>query len=54
MVTDITWKDASREFLLHVQATRAPKTLRFYDVQLRQLVAWAENEQVSFTQFGKR
>lgn len=54
MVTDITWKDATREFLLHIQASRAPKTLRFYDVQLRQLVAWAEKEQVSFTQFGKR
>jgi site-specific recombinase XerD len=54
MVTDIHWNDATREFLLHVQATRAPKTHRFYSVQLRQLVKWAESEQVSFTQFGKR
>ena len=54
MVTDITWNDAKREFLLHIQASRAQKTHRFYDVQLRQLITWAEANEVSYTQFGKR
>lgn len=32
----ISWNEAVAEFLLHLRATRAPKTVRFYDVQLRQ------------------
>ncbi len=57
MVSDfpsLTWEAALREFLLHLQATRAEKTRRFYDVQLRQLVRWTTQNDVSFTHFGKR
>ena len=57
MVTDftsVTWSEALREFLLHVQATRARKTFRYYDVQLRQLAEWAEANDIPFASFGKR
>lgn len=54
MATDITWTEAQREFLLHVEATRAQKTHRFYVTQLRQLVDWADTNQVTFLGFGKR
>jgi len=57
MVTDfplLTWQEAIREFLLHTQATRAAKTLRFYGVQVRQLVRWADADDVPFVGFGKR
>ena len=50
----LSWEEALREFLLHLKATRAPKTLRFYDVQLRQLVRWAGENQIPFQGFGKR
>ncbi len=50
----VTWSEALREFLLHVQATRAHKTLRYYDVQLRQLIDWSEENHVPFEEFGKR
>lgn len=49
-----TWDEAVREYLLSVQATRAPKTARFYDIQLRQLVLWAHENDVAFDSFGKR
>lgn len=52
--TETTWNDAVKEYLLHVQATRAPKTVRFYDIQLRQLLLWADENQIRFTEFGKR
>lgn len=52
--TLLTWNEAIREFLLHLEATRAKKTFRFYDVQLRQLAGWAEQNQIPFTGFGKR
>jgi len=55
MVTDfstITWDVALREFLLHLKATRADKTRRYYDVQLRGLITWANANDISFLQFG--
>ncbi|MES2460489.1 MAG: tyrosine-type recombinase/integrase, partial [Armatimonadota bacterium] len=56
-VTDFTsssWAEALREFLLNMEATRAPKTHRYYKVQLAQLVRWADTNDVSFSDFGKR
>jgi integrase/recombinase XerD len=50
----LTWQDALREFLLHLEATRAKKTRRYYDVQLRQMIAWAEENDITFAAFGKR
>jgi hypothetical protein len=50
----ITWEEAIQEFSYHIQATRAPQTLRFYKVQLRQFVAWAKENEVPFQGFGKR
>jgi hypothetical protein len=49
-----TWDEAVRDYLVSVQATRAPKTARFYDIQLRQLVLWAHENGVAFDSFGKR
>ncbi len=57
MVTDFTsttWAEALRSFLLHVRATRAPKTVRYYGVQLKQVAAWAENGRIPIQTFGKR
>ncbi len=50
---ETTWEDALADFLLHLEATRAPKTRRFYDVQLRQLIKWANENDISFDGFGK-
>ena len=50
----VTWDEAYRDFILHKKATRAPKTVRFYDVQLRQIIAWADKNGVPFDKFGKR
>ena len=49
-----SWSEALREFLVHIEATRAPKTLRYYKVQLGQLVSWSETNDVPFAHFGKR
>ncbi len=54
MTLYFTWSEALREFLLHLEATRAKKTFRFYDVQLPQLIGWAEASDVLFMGFGKR
>jgi site-specific recombinase XerD len=57
MVTDFsstTWAEALRSFLLHCKATRASKTVRYYEVQLKQLAAWAESAGISIEKFGKR
>ena len=43
-----------REFLLHKKATSAPDTVRYFEVQLRVLVRWANAEGISFDTFGKR
>ena len=56
-MTDFTcpsWAEALREFLLNMEATRAAKTHRYYKVQLGQLVRWADDNKVSFSEFGKR
>lgn len=53
-LTDVTWNDALQEFLLHLEATRAKQTVRFYRVQLGQLVLWATENDVPFASFGKR
>lgn len=52
--SQVTWEEALREFLLHERAIHAPKTYRYYDIQLRQLVAWATANAVPFEGFGKR
>ena len=49
-----TWEIAVDEFLIHLKATRAVKTYRFYFVQLGMLVRWANEQNVPFDQFGKR
>ena len=49
-----TWEEALHEFYLHLQATRAQKTQRYYEVQLGGLVRWATQENVPFAGFGKR
>ena len=50
----LTWDEAFREFRIHLQATRAQKTQRYYQVQLGGLIRWATQESVSFSGFGKR
>ncbi len=52
--TSSSWAEALREFLLNMEATRAPKTHRYYKVQLAQLIGWADANKVSFSDFGKR
>ena len=49
-----TWEEALREFSLHLQATRAKKTQRYYQVQLGGLTRWAAENVVPFAGFGKR
>jgi Site-specific recombinase XerD len=48
------WTEALQDFLLHVEATLAPKTHRFYATQLRQLALWADENHVPLAGFGKR
>lgn len=50
----LTWDEAVREYLLHIQAVRAKKTVLFYRVQLSQLVRWCEDEKIGLSSFGKR
>ena len=50
----LTWEEALREFLLHLRATRAPMTERFYRVQLKQVIAWTNENQIPLQGFGKR
>jgi site-specific recombinase XerD len=50
----ITWDEALREFVLHQKASRAAKTARYYEVQLRGLIRWAAENDIPFDQFGKR
>lgn len=50
----VSWDEAVRDFLLHKKATTAPKTVRYYEVQLKELVRWVSSEEIAFTQFGKR
>ncbi len=52
--SEVTWSVALREFLLHKEAAYAPKTVRYYRVQLCGLAAWAEANQIPFEGFGKR
>src|SRR5579871_4768904 len=48
-----TWEGAHRSFLLHLKANRAEKTVRYYKVQLSQLVLWANREGVDLERFRK-
>jgi site-specific recombinase XerD len=48
------WNEALREFFLQEEATHAPKTVRYYRVQLGTLAAWAEANATPFEGFGKR
>ena len=50
----ITWEEAQREFSLHLQASRAAKTVRFYEVQLLGVARWAQANDIPLTSFGKR
>lgn len=52
--SSVSWSEALREFLTHVEATRAAKTVRYYSIELRQLATWAEAERIPLDQFGKR
>ena len=53
--THSTWYEAFKDFLTSLEAhNRAEKTVRFYNVQLGQLVRWAATEEISLEQFGKR
>lgn len=57
MLTDFsstTWNEAIKGFILHLKATRAPKTAYFYEIQLRNLSRWTEAQQVPLEKFGKR
>lgn len=49
-----TWEGALRSFLLHKKATRAEKTVRFYRIQLTQLIHWANDNGIRLENFGKR
>ncbi len=49
-----SWEEAYHEFRLHLQATRAPKTQRYYEVQVGGLIRWAKTQDVPFAGFGKR
>ena len=53
-LTVSTWEEALRDFLLHLKATRAEKTVRYYSVQLGLLARWAEGQQIPLQGFGKR
>jgi hypothetical protein len=50
---NLTWNEAFCEFSLHLQATRAKKTQRYYEVQVVGLIRWATRENVQFAGFGK-
>src|SRR5579871_2659669 len=50
----VSWEEALRGFLIHYQATRAAKTVRFYKTQLTGLIRWAEEHSIALESFGKR
>lgn len=50
----VSWSMALREFLLHKEANYAIKTVRYYKVQLSNMIAWAEQNDIPFEGFGKR
>lgn len=52
--TSPTWSDAFQGFILHLKATRAPKTVNYYQTILKALIFWAESNHVSLEKFGKR
>lgn len=47
-----SWEEASHEFRLHLKATRAPKTQRYYEVQAGGLIRWAKIQEVPFACFA--
>lgn len=49
-----TWADTLEDFFVDVQTRLAPKTLHYYQTQLRPLARWAESEGVTFSQFRAR
>jgi site-specific recombinase XerD len=49
-----TWEEALSDFLLHLRATRADNTVRFYRVQLGQIAEWANEADIPLQHFGKR
>lgn len=50
----LSWDEALGEFVLHLRATRAPKTARYYKVPLHALTLWADANDVPLVSFGKR
>lgn len=54
ITASVSWQEAPREFLLHLQAARAKKTVSFYLDQLLQLFHWADREEITVERFGKR
>ncbi len=41
-----SWEKTCHEFRLHFQATRAPKTQRYCEVQVGGLIRWAKTQDV--------
>ncbi len=54
MRASFSWEEALHEFQLHLHATRAKKTQRYYEVQLGGLIRWATDNDVPLVGFGKR
>lgn len=52
--TPYTWQEALKDFLTHMKAVRAPKTVRYYQVQLTNLVRWVDSQGIPIDHFGKR
>ncbi|MBC8143860.1 MAG: hypothetical protein H7Y38_20705 [Armatimonadetes bacterium] len=50
----VSFEEAVREFVLHLEATRAAKSVYHYRVQLSMLARRAEDNEVRFGGFGKR
>jgi len=49
-----TWNEALQGFLLHLQATRARKTVQYYQTLLKALMEWADRSDVPLEKLGKR
>jgi site-specific recombinase XerD len=52
--SSISWDEAVRDFILHLKAVRARKTVAFYVYELRVLSRWADAQDIPLSRFGKR
>lgn len=48
------WEGALRSFLIHLQAVRSPKTVRFYRIQRSGIASWAAAKGIGLHQFVDR